>query len=675
MFKFILVLFFSSLLSFFAIAGMGGSQSSGKQFNLNLLAGVNQGEGNMDGVGSAARFYATYNVYTLGINTADEVFITDNCRLRKAVVSGSVATVTTIAGQENCGSVNANGLNARFDFLYGVMTDTSGNIYVASNGNQPLRKIDSSNNVTDYSTGAGPTRFGGLARDASGTFYSFSSCAIYKINASGTKTLFSGLQNTCGAVNGTSDTARYQDYFASLYYHNPTNQLLIAEPNNLVIRSVDASGTASTFAGVLGANGSTNGVSTTARFAYPTGITYDASLGAFFIVDSGNNSIRKMTTSGTVSTFTGQNGTNPRRLLDGTSATAILKDPYGIVSNGSGTFYIMDVYFAGGSSLRKIDSTGAVTTIAGVESGIFEPVDGTGSAARLSAIESVSMDSTGNLYILESPPSLKIRKVTPKGVVTTYADLGCWSQNSQMHYHTDNYIYFTCYNDNYIYRMNASGTVTTFSGSGVNGDTDGVSSTAQFNFIASIKQGPDGDIYITDNCAVRKLNASGTVTTVAGSVATCGRTQGASATARFEFLDSIAFDSSNNMYISEYDSGVVRKMTASGTVSQFVGEYDQGGFADGVSTTARITGIRSTVVDDRNNIYISDFGNAAIRKITSGAVVTTPIGRKNENGVYHNTGIKLGPLPTSMNRNVKLLYRNKILYIITPGGVFMAPAN
>ncbi len=668
MLKFILVLLFSSLLSFFAIAGMGGSMSPGKQFNLNLLAGVNQGNGNVDGVGSAVRFIGVDNI---AINSLGHLYVTDNSHsVRKIVVSGTTATVTTFAGGNPGAGTNGNGVNARFGYMSGIAIDSTDTIYVACMYYcEPIRKIATNADVTNLFTG-GPYNPRGLAINSAGLMFTSFGCSVYKITSAGA-TLFSGDGATCGGVDGVSSTARFQGQLR-LYFHNPTNELFIADADNRAIRKVDASGTATTFSGLIGSSGAVNGVSSTARFSYPNGITYDSSLGAFFISDS--YAVRRVSTSGTVSTFTGALNVDNRRSADGTSATALIDSPGGLVSNGSGIFYLLD----GGGNVRRIDSSGNVVTIAGKMPDDFGTVDGTGTAAKFrDGIEHVAKDSSGNIYVLESPLSHKIRKVTPRGVVTTYADSGCWAQDGRMIFHSNGNIYFSCYNDRQIRRMNASGTVTTFSGQGSQGITDGVSSTAQFYFIRNLKEGLDGSIYVADDQAVRKVDSAGAVTTIVGIPTSGGRTKGAFASARFERLTDLAIDSNGDIYAAERFSGVINKINiASSTVTIHAGNYDQDGYLDGTGTAARFNGMTTATIDPKNNLYVMDENNAAIRKITPAGVVTTHVGRKQATWIpYHTIGLQLGPLPSSINSNTNIIYDRNKLFLISPGGIFIAPAN
>ena len=169
----------------------------------------------------------------------------------------------------------------------------------------------------------------------------------------------------------------------------------------------------STIAGSAGQTGSTDGNGTVARFNYPEGITIDSS-GNLFVADTCNNTIREITPSGVISTIAGaagQTGSN-----DGIGSTAGFYDPYGIVADGN--LYIADT---SNNTIREINSTGIVTTIAG-SAGQPGSIDGVGPAAGFYAPVGITADSFGNLYVADHDNNT-IRKITPAGVVTTIAGL------------------------------------------------------------------------------------------------------------------------------------------------------------------------------------------------------------------------------------------------------------
>ena len=148
-----------------------------------------------------------------------------------------------------------------------------------------------------------------------------------------------------------------------------------------------------------------------AQFNYPTGIVRDAS-GNFFVANRDNHRIRKITPAGVVTTFA---GSGVAGLVNGTGAGAQFNQPYGITIDGSGNLYVADRM---NHAIRKITPAGAVTTIAG--NGTSGAANGTGAAATFWEPLNLAVDANGNIFVADYR-NYVIRKVTPAGVVTTFA--------------------------------------------------------------------------------------------------------------------------------------------------------------------------------------------------------------------------------------------------------------
>jgi sugar lactone lactonase YvrE len=171
-----------------------------------------------------------------------------------------------------------------------------------------------------------------------------------------------------------------------------------------------------------------------------------------------------------------------------------------------------------------------------------------------------------------------------------------------------------------------AGTVSTYAGSGAAAYTEGPLKTAAFNSPRGVVADAAGNLYIADsfNNVIRKVSATGTVTTLAGN-ATAGYANGTGPAASFYSPQSIAIDASGNLYVSDVGNNAIRKITQTGIVTTLAGGNGYG-YADATGASAKFTSPAGLVADASGNIYVADRGNSAIRKITPAGVVTTVAG-------------------------------------------------
>jgi sugar lactone lactonase YvrE len=399
--------------------------------------------------------------------------------------------------------------------------------------------------------------------------------------------------------------------------------LFIADTANHVIRKIDnATGTVSTLAGTAGKPGSTdNTVAMNVRFNSPAGITTDGTF--LFVTDTGNDTIRKIViSSGATTTLAGSAG-NPGA-TDNTVATNVRFDsPTGIAFDASSaSLFVADT---GNHTIRKVTLTGSTTTFAGT-AGVSGFANGTGPAAQFTFPQGVAVIGT-TVYIADTGNHV-IRQAVEggiEGVVTTLAGVpgspgsgdtapGPAQFNSPGGIATDGTDLFVAdTGNNTVRRVTQSGVVTTPAGlAGNTGSGDGTGSAARFNApkgVGTLFSGGSSVFYAADtgNAAIRRVTLAGVVTTIAGNPPRAGLINSTGESARFDAPAGVAVIG-DDLFVSDTGNNMVRKVTASGMVTSFTGN---------VFHTPR--GIVAVGTD----LYVADSENHAIRKVTSAGVVTT----------------------------------------------------
>jgi sugar lactone lactonase YvrE len=625
---------------------------------LSLLAGGLGGTGNLDGVGSEARFGSSTGIV---VDAAGNAFVTDlaNRIIRKVTPAGQV---TTFVGNSSLpsGSVDGAGTAASFASLSGITIDSVGNLF-----------------VTD-------------------------SRVIRKITPAGVVTTFAGNSTsnaTLASVDGAGTAATFRRP-AGIAIDNADN-LYVADTNNYTIRKITPAGMVSTIAGdVTGGFSPTpvNGAGLSARFLQPNRVTVDIG-NNIYVVDS-NRLIRKITPAGVVSTFAGS--ASGGVIQDGTGTSAVFSGLIDIKVDAAGNIFTLENSLF--RAIRKITSTGVVTTFAGVLTNIStntNPVDGTGAAARFGSPSALTTDATGNLLVIDSNT---FRKVTPDAVVTTIAGKSAQTgttdgtgaaarflnANDMVVDSMGNLLVISMLeggNNFVIRKVSPEGVSTTFVGGGVINTTnptgDGTGVEAALYFPSSLAIDTSNNLYVTEPGVVRKITQAGVVSTIAGvrpttvlGGAPVSPLNGTGAAARFTSLGGIAVDSAGNLFVSEgrnirkitpsaevttfanipntntltftpslgniaidgigtlyvVDSSKIHKVTASAEISVFAGDSGSG-YADGDISVAKFSSPTGLSFDASNNMYLADRSNNVVRKITPAGQASTVVGTARRIGV------------------------------------------
>jgi sugar lactone lactonase YvrE len=290
-------------------------------------------------------------------------------------------------------------------------------------------------------------------------------------------------------------------------------------------------------------------------------------LGNAFVSDTNNHTIRRITPAGEVTTFAGTPGL--RGDADGSGAAARFNYPAGVAVDGEGNLYIAD---EGSHTIRKITPSAEVTTFAGL-SFVSGSLDGARSVARFRFPTGVEVDSLGNIYVADTG-NQTIRIISSTGQVSTRAGLA-----------------------------------------GNRGTADGIGAAARFDDPRDLAIDANGNVYVADafNHAIRRITASGEVTTFAGVAGQGGSDDGNGNNARLQAPSGIAIDANGTFYVAESGGQRIRRITASRDVTTIAGLFGTKGHVDGTGTSARFNFPGGIAIDASDGIWVADTNNHAIR--------------------------------------------------------------
>jgi uncharacterized repeat protein (TIGR03803 family) len=423
---------------------------------------------------------------------------------------------------------------------------------------------------------------------------------------------------------------------------------------------------------------------TNAELYQPTGVAVDV-IGNLFIADCGNNRIRKIGTNGIITTVAG-NGTNAY-FGDGSAATnAELNDPWGVTVDASGNLFIVDW---GNSVIRKVDTNGIITTVAGNGTGGYSGDGGVATSAELSNPSAVSVDAFGNLFIADSENS-RVRKVGTNGIITTVAGVGS----------SDFYgVYGAGYSGDGGTATNAelnwpSGVAVDATGDLFIADqlnnrirevvypsptlilnSVGIGSAGAYDVVVSSQYGsvtssvvnvtfipPSVALQTTNNSIAVMVGSNvtlavsvtgagpfsyqwqqngtnlpnGIITTVAGNGTGSYFGDGGVATnAELHWPSGVAVDATGNLFIADTFNNRIRKVGTNGIITTVAGNGGESYFGDGgVATNAELSWPSGVAVNASGNLFIADSANNVIRKVRTNGIITTVAG----NGYDAGTG-------------------------------------
>ncbi len=405
-----------------------------------------------------------------------------------------------------------------------------------------------------------------------------------------------------------------------------SGNFFVADSGNHTIRKVASDGTVTTFAGLAGVSGSDDGTGSEARFNYPTDMAIDDQAN-LYVVDVKDHTVRKITPGAVVTTLAGV----PKKagFKDGAGDQALFNKPRGVAADEAGNVFVADGL---NRRIRKITPDGVVSTFAG--SGVAGHKDGTGTGATFGAVAGMGIDLSENLYVCDDDNS--IRKITPAAVVTHYSNLGFNGiECADVVIAPDGvgYVANSALVTSSVIQIPAGGGPSADLAGGVNsGSEDGVGEKAMFVFPQGITVNPSGDIYTVDgvdggivpaNNNIRKITPAGAVTTFAG-LAPQGSDDAVGNQAQFYHPRGVAVDRANKIiYVADASNNTIRRINRGGLVRTLAGKVRAEGDKDGRRGKARFDFPGIMTVDGDGSVLVSDVLNDLVRKVTPDGVVTT----------------------------------------------------
>jgi uncharacterized protein (TIGR03437 family) len=535
-----------------------------------------------------------------------------------------------------------------------IAVDAQGNVYsvvesffVVKTGADGVLHVIAGNGIPAHTGDGGQATSASLsgplaiALDPAGNLYVSEAFShrIRKVTPSGVISTFAGTgqPDTSGDGGAALQAGLGQEIWSMVF--DKAGNLYLAQRDEHLVRKIDTNGIITAVAGTgqPGFSGD-GGAATKAKLTVPAGLAFDRN-GNLLIGDTGNFRVRSVAPDGTISTVAG-GGIFPN---DNISASTAFIEPLGVAADAAGNIYLADYYTA---RIRRIDANGIITTMAGSGLRGFSGDGGPALAAAFAAPLSLALDKSGNIFVGDFAGS-RIRKIDTGGVITTIAGNGLFYPSPDGVAGTETAVRFPWgvasaadgsvlvaeRLGQKIRRIDAKGIASTVAGTGqaALANDGGSAALSPIALPYGVAADPSGTIYFSEepDFKVRRVMSDGTLFTEAGNgIASLAATNGVLATnSSLGIPQGVALDAAGNVYFSDSGQNVVRRVSPAGIISTVAGN-GMAGFSgdDGPALAASLNAPTGLAVDGGGNVYIGDRGNSRIRKVTPAGIITTIAG-------------------------------------------------